>query len=123
MHSNVFEEESEGEHFDGLSSSSESSDKSMPSGFSESGEEDESSGEHEDAAPDAQPFQTPPIQPAQPRPCPRPAYRMTAQSQIGSVPVIAGMADGAGTAVEGRNAVENERQYLNLYIKFCSDLS
>ncbi|KAF8230849.1 hypothetical protein L208DRAFT_1399871 [Tricholoma matsutake] len=75
-------------------------------------------------------FQTPPIQPAQPRPCPRPAYRMTApavdvngtesdqmdnggvQSQIGSVPVIAGMADGAGTAVEGRNAVENERRYL-----------
>ena len=30
------------------------------------------------------------------------------QSQIGSVPVIAGMVDGAGTAVEGRNAVENE---------------
>ena len=33
------------------------------------------------------------------------------QSQIGSVPVIAGMADGAGTAVEGRNAVENEHRY------------
>ncbi|KAF8236322.1 hypothetical protein L208DRAFT_1390764 [Tricholoma matsutake] len=74
----------------------------------------------------AQPFQTPPIQPAQLRPHPWPAYQMTApavdingaesdrmdnggvQSQIGSVPVIAGMADGAGTAVEGRNAVENE---------------
>ena len=53
MHRNVFEEESEGEHSDGLSSSSESSDKSMPSGFSKSGEEDESNGEEEEAAPDA----------------------------------------------------------------------
>lgn len=129
MHSNVLEEESEGEHFDGLSSSSESSDKSMPSGFSKSGEEDESDGEEEEEAPDARPFQTPPIQPAQPRPRPRPAYRMTApavdvteaatdradnvgvQSQIGSVPIVAGIVDGAGTAAEGRNAVENERRY------------
>ena len=77
MHSDVFEEESEGEHFDGLSSSSESSDKSMPSGFSKSGEEDESDGKEEEAAPDARPFQTPPIQPAQPRTHSHSAYRMT----------------------------------------------
>ena len=30
------------------------------------------------------------------------------QSQIGSVPIVAGIVDGAGTAAEGRNAVENE---------------
>ena len=30
------------------------------------------------------------------------------QSQIRSVPVIAGMVDGAGTAAEGRNAVKDE---------------
>ena len=30
------------------------------------------------------------------------------QSQIGSVHIIAGIVDGAGTAAEGRNAVENE---------------
>ena len=34
-----------------------------------------------------------------------------AQSQIGSVHVIAGIVDGAGTAAEGRNAVENEHRY------------
>ena len=67
-----------------------------------------------------------PSTPAQPRPCPHPAYQMTApavdvtkaetdwtdnvgvQSQIGDVPIIAGIVDGAGTAAEGRNAVENE---------------
>ena len=35
------------------------------------------------------------------------------QSQIGSVPIVAGIVDGAGTAAEGRNAVENEHQSIS----------
>ena len=67
----------------------------------------------------------------QPRPCPRPMYRMLvpipneadvvtgpgdssgAQSQIGGAPVVFEMRGDAGTVIEGANGAENEFHYLS----------